>query len=82
MLIILLTLNKSETNRKAAKFKVNDRVRVSKYKNILVMMALKIDPNKYLLSILFWKQIFGCIILKILTEKNNCEFLLKRLVVE
>ena len=52
---------KNEANRKAAKFKVNDRVRISKYKNILVMVTLKIGPEKYLLSILFWNQIFGCI---------------------
>ena len=34
MLIILLLLKKIETNLKASMFKVNDRVRISKYKNI------------------------------------------------
>ena len=34
MLIILLSLKKIETNHKAPKFTVNDRVRITKYKNI------------------------------------------------
>ena len=34
MLIILLWLKKNETNPKASKFKVNDRERITKYKNI------------------------------------------------
>ena len=33
-LIILLWLKKIETNHKAPKFKVNDRVRITKYDNI------------------------------------------------
>ena len=53
MLIFSVYTEKNEANHKAAKFKVNDRVRISKYKNILVMVTLKIGPEKYLLSILF-----------------------------
>ena len=34
MLIILLWLKKIETNHKYLQFKVNDRVRITKYKNI------------------------------------------------
>ena len=37
-----LTLKKNETNSKAPKFKVNDRVTITKYKNILVKVRLKI----------------------------------------
>ena len=44
---------KIETNSKAPKFKVNDRVRITNYKNILVKVTLKIDQEKYLLSIRF-----------------------------
>ena len=34
MVVILLLLKQSETNSKALKFKVNERVRITKYKNI------------------------------------------------
>ena len=34
MLIILLCLKNIETNSKSAKFKVGDKVRITKYKNI------------------------------------------------
>ena len=44
---------KIETNHKAPKFKVNDRVRMTKYENILVKVTLKIGQEKYLFSILF-----------------------------
>ena len=44
---------KIETNHKAPKFKVNDRVRMTEYENILVKVALKIGQEKYLFSILF-----------------------------
>ena len=54
-----------ETNYKASKFKVNDRIRITKYKNFLVKLILKIGQEKYLLSILFWKLIFEYIKLKI-----------------
>ena len=43
---------KIETNPTASKFKVNDRVRIIKYKNILVKDTLIIGQEKYLLSIL------------------------------
>ena len=39
---------KIETNPKVPKFKVNDRVRITKYNDISI-----IDHKKYLLSILF-----------------------------
>ena len=43
-----------ETNSKAPKFKVNDRVRTIKYKNIFrKKVTLKIGQEKYLLLILF-----------------------------
>ena len=67
---------KIETNLKAnEKFKVNDRVRITKYKNILVKVTLKIRQEIYLLLILFWKLILGHIKLKIKIEKNNRTFL-------
>ena len=44
---------KIETNPKATKFKVNKRVRITKYKNKIVMVTLKIGQEKYLLLILF-----------------------------
>ena len=34
MVVILLLLKQIETNSKALKFKVNERVRITKYKNI------------------------------------------------
>ena len=54
MSIILLCLKKNETNSKAPKFKVNDRVIITKYKNALVKVALKIGEENYLLLISFW----------------------------
>ena len=65
MLNILLLLKKIETMPKVPKFTVNDRVRITKYKNILAKVILKIGQEKYLLSILFYKLIFGLINLKI-----------------
>ena len=50
---------KIETNHKTPKFKVNDRVRMIRYKNIFCKVTLKIGQEKYLLSILFWKIILG-----------------------
>ena len=50
---------KIETNHKTPKFKVNDRVRMIRYKNIFCKVTLKIGQEKYLLSILFWKMILG-----------------------
>ena len=47
-------IEKIETNPKAPKFKVNDRVRITKYKIILLSIkTLEIGQEKYLLSILF-----------------------------
>ena len=42
---------KIEKNLKTPKFKVNDRIRITKYKNILVKITLKTGQEKYLLSI-------------------------------
>ena len=39
---LTLKKKKNETNSKAPKFKVNDRVTITKYKNILVKVRLKI----------------------------------------
>ena len=39
-------------NSKAPKFKVNVRVRITKFKNILVNVTLKVGQEKYLLLIL------------------------------
>ena len=50
---------------KAPKFKVNDRVRITKSKNFLVKGTLNVGQEKYLLSVLFWKLILGLIKLKI-----------------
>ena len=44
---------KIETNHKAPKFKVNDKVRITKHKNILLNVPLKISQKKYLLLIPF-----------------------------
>ena len=44
---------KVETNPKVSKFKVNDRVTVTKYKNYNEKVTLKIGQEKYLLLILF-----------------------------
>ena len=46
------SIEKNETNHKAAKFKVIGRVRVTRYKNFLVTVTLKIGQEKYILSIL------------------------------
>ena len=43
---------KIKTNPKAYKIKVNDRVRITKYKNVLVNVTLKIGQKKYLLLIM------------------------------
>ena len=56
---------KIEVNSKAPKFRVNDGVRITKYKNSLVKITLKIGQEKYLLLILFWKLILPLIKLKI-----------------
>ena len=61
MLIILLSSKKIEADHKAPKFKVNDRVRITKYKNIfskgytknwsreifIIDFVLKINPWTY-----------------------------------
>ena len=41
-----------KTNPKSSKFKVNEKVRITKYKNIFSKVTLKICQKKYLLSIL------------------------------
>ena len=54
-------IEKIETNSKAPKFKVNDRVRITKYKIFSVKVTLKIGQKKYSLLILFRKVILGLI---------------------
>ena len=61
---------KTEANSKGTKFKFNDRVRFTKYKNILVKVTLKVGKEKYLLLILFWKLILGLIKVKDLNGKK------------
>ena len=56
---------KIETNLKASTFQVNDKVRITKYKNILLKVSLKIGQDKYLFFILFYKLILGLIKLRI-----------------
>ena len=58
-----------DRNHKAPKFKVEGRVTISKYQKILTKGSPLIGQEKYLLLILLWKQIFGRIKLKILTDK-------------
>ena len=43
---------KIETSHKAPKSKVNNRVRITKYKNIFLKVTPKIGQDKYLLSTL------------------------------
>ena len=54
-----------ETNHNSPKFKVNDRARITKYKNIFSKSYTDNWSRKYLLSILFGKLILGHIKLKI-----------------
>ena len=56
---------KNETNHKAPKFKVNDRLELLSIRIFLVIFTLKIGQEKYLLSILFQKLIVWLINLKI-----------------
>ena len=56
MLIILLLTEKIEMNPKALKFKVNDWVRITKYKNIFRKgYTENCSKEIYLLSILYLK---------------------------
>ena len=50
---------KIETNPKAFKFKVNDRVRITKYTIFFRIFTLKIGQEKYLSLIFFWKLTLG-----------------------
>ena len=54
-----------KTNLQATKIKVNDKVRITKYKNIFSKDSLKTGQGKYLLSILFSKLILELTRLKI-----------------
>ena len=56
---------KLQTNPKAPMFEINDRIRITKYTNLLVNAILKISQEKYLLSILFQKLILGVTNVKI-----------------
>ena len=53
MLIIMLFSKKIETNLRASKFKVNNRVRITKCKNIFSTGYAETGQEKYLLLILF-----------------------------
>ena len=67
---------KFETNPKVAKFKVNDRVRITKYKNILIRVTLKIGQQKHLLSILYLKLILE--LRKLNGEKKKQKVFMKK----
>ena len=54
-----------ETNPKAPKFKVNDRVRITKYKNIFSKNCTKNWSREIFIINSFWKKILGLINLKI-----------------
>ena len=54
-----------ETNPKAPKFKVNDRVRITKYKNIFSKNCTKNWSREIFIIDSFWKKILGLINLKI-----------------
>ena len=47
----------TDINPKSPKFKVFDRVRITKYKNVLTKVTPKIGRMKYLWLILCWKLI-------------------------
>ena len=64
---------------KAPKFEINDRVRNFKYKNILVKVILKTGQEKYLLSTLFWKLIFGLIKIKYLNREKITQSYMKKI---
>ena len=73
MLNILLWLKKTETNPKAAKFKVNDRIRITEHKNIfskaytenwsreifIIDSVLKTNPWTYKIKDLNGEKIIG-----------------------
>ena len=66
---------KIETDSKAPKIRVIDRVIITNIRIFLVKFSLKIGQKKYLLLILFWKLILGLIEIKHLNEeKNNRNF--------
>ena len=60
-----------ESNNKASKFKVGNRVQITKYKLFLAYVTPKIGQEKYLLLILYWKLILARIKLKIQRKKKN-----------
>ena len=61
----------TESSYKAPKFKVCDRVRITKYRNIFNKCSQKIGEDKYLYLILYWKLIHELRKLKIWMEKKN-----------
>ena len=56
---------KFESIHKAPKFKVGDRVKIVKYKNISAKVILKNGQKQYMWLILWWELILGPIRLKI-----------------
>ena len=66
---------KIETNLKSPKFKVNDTIRITKYKNIFSKIYTENwSRDTYLLSTLFWKLILGLIKLRFKRRKSNRKF--------
>ena len=65
-----------EFNKKGPKFKANDHVRISKYKNILDMF--QIGQKKFLLLMKLKIQFLGLILLVILMVKKLLEHFMKK----
>ena len=64
MLIILLRLKKFESNPDTPKFKVNHRVRITKYKNIFSKGYTENLSREIFIMDLFGKQTLGVVKLK------------------
>ena len=71
---------KIETDLKTPKFKVNDRVRITKYKIFLGKVALKIGQKKYLLLIVLKVNPWSYIIKDLNGEKIIGSFNQKELL--
>ena len=59
------------SHNKIPNVSVDDRVRITRYKNILVKIILNISQEKYFLLVLCWIQILGLIWLNFWMLKEN-----------
>ena len=83
MLATLIWHKKNKTIPNVPKLKVNDGVRITNMRIILVKVTMKTGQGKYMLLIIFWKLIPGPIKLKRLYQwENNGKFLWKRIPTE